>query len=205
MSHIARMTEWCESSIWWHIVSHTYDDTLWVIYMMNESCHISRIKLQLSTDISTSCTYQRVVWVTYQWVTSHVSMSPITRMNESCHAYEWVMSRVWTHHVTRMNESCHTYEWVMSYIYARVSKSMVDCCCSSPYSCTACAWVKSHVWTSHVTRMNESCHTYEWVMSHAWTSHVTRMNESCHTHERVMSHVCMSPVTYTNNTCHTYG
>jgi len=44
----------------------------------------------------------------------------------------------------------------------------------------------SHVWTSHVTRMNESCHTYERVMSHVWTSHVTRMNESCHTYERVM-------------------
>ena len=70
-----------------------------------------------------------------------------------------------------MNEPYHTYEWVMS-----------------------------HIWMSHVTRMNESRHTYErWnmiqikayerVMSHIWMSHVTHMNESCHTYERVMSHI----------------
>ena len=53
----------------------------------------------------------------------------------------------------------------------------------------------SHVWMSHVTRMNESCHTYEWVMAHVWMSHVTRMNESCHTYEWVMSHVWLSHVT----------
>ena len=48
--------------------------------------------------------------------------------------------------------------------------------------------VMSHVWVSHVSRMNESCRTCEWVMWHiwmhkdllaqAWTSHVTYMNES---------------------------
>ena len=75
--------------------------------------------------------------VTHEWVTSHIGLSHVTRMNESCHTYEWVMSHIWMSHVTHMNESCHTYEWVMS-----------------------------HVWISHVTRMNESCHTYKWVMSH---------------------------------------
>jgi len=47
-------------------------------------------------------------------------------------------------------ESCHTYEWVMS-----------------------------HVWISHVTRVNKSCQTCKWVMSHVWMSHVTCMDESC--------------------------
>ena len=61
---------------------------------------------------------------------SHIWMSHVTHMNESCHTYEWVMSHIWMSHVTHMNESRHTYEWVMS-----------------------------HIWMSHVTYMNESCHT----------------------------------------------
>ena len=28
--------------------------------------------------------------------------------------YKWVMSHIWMSHVTHMNESCHTHEWVMS-------------------------------------------------------------------------------------------
>ena len=31
-----------------------------------------------------------------------------------------------------------------------------------------CWLVKSHIWMSHVTHMNESCQTYEWVVSHIW-------------------------------------
>ena len=59
-------------------------------------------------------------------------------------------------------------------------------------SCHTFEWVMSHVWMSHVKRVNESCHTYKWVMSHIWMSHVTHMNESCHTHEWVKSHIWMS-------------
>jgi len=74
---------------------------------------------------------------------SHMWMSHLNHVNESCHTCELVMSHVWMSHVTHMNEACHTQEWVMS-----------------------------HVGISHVTRMNESCHTYEWVMSHVWTTHL---------------------------------
>jgi len=31
-------------------------------------------------------------------------------MKWSCHTYGWVMSHIWMSHVTHMNESCHTYE-----------------------------------------------------------------------------------------------
>jgi len=37
--------------------------------------------------------------------------------------------------------------------------------------------------------MDASCHTYECVTSHIWMSHVTRMNDSCHTYEWGMSHI----------------
>ena len=83
---------------------------------------------------------------------SHIWMSRVTRMHESCHTYEWVMSHMLMSHVTRINESCHTYGWVML-----------------------------HIWMIHVTRMDESCQTYGWVMSHVWTSHVTCANVPRHT------------------------
>jgi len=46
---------------------------------------------------------------------SHLWLSHVTLVNESCHTYEWVMSHLWMSHVTLVNESCHTYEWVMSH------------------------------------------------------------------------------------------
>jgi len=41
---------------------------------------------------------------------SHMCMSHVTHMNESCRTYERVMSHTCTSHVTHMNESCRTYE-----------------------------------------------------------------------------------------------
>jgi len=136
---------------------------------------------------------------------SHIWMSHVTHMNESCH--------IWIRHVTNMNESWHTYEPVMSHIWMSHVTHM-------NWLCHICAWVMSHIWISHVTHTNESCHTYERVMSHIWTSHVTHMNESCHTYERVMSHIWISDVTHIcewvmshvwishsthmNELCHTY-
>jgi hypothetical protein len=58
--------------------------------------------------------------------------------------------------------------------------------------CHTCEWVVSHVWMSHVSRVNESCHTYEWVMSHVWMSQVTHMNEWFHAYEWVVPHLRMS-------------
>jgi len=60
---------------------------------------------------------------THEWVTSHVWMSHVTVMNESCHTCEWVTSHLWMSHVTiwmshviLMNESHHTYECVKLHI-----------------------------------------------------------------------------------------
>jgi len=51
------------------------------------------------------------------WAMSHIWMSHVAHMNESCHTYEWAMSHIWMSHVTHMNEPCHTYEWAMSHIW----------------------------------------------------------------------------------------
>jgi len=104
---------------------------------------------------------------------SHIGMSHVTHMNESCHTYEWllihnnenchtyksVMSHMWMSHVTHINGSCHTYEWVMSYEWLRSGHTY--------------KWAIAHMWMSHVPHMDESCHTYEWVISHIWMIHFT--------------------------------
>jgi len=132
---------------------------------------------------------------------SHIWMSHVTHMNESCHTQcieHWMshvthMNMTWLIHmcdmthiqkgdvnvmewqgdvVPHMNESCHTYEWVMSHTYE---------------------WVMSHIWMSHVTHMNESC--------------LTHMNESCHTYEWVMATrrcCCHSITVCVCESCHTY-
>jgi len=64
-------------------------------------------------------------------------------------------------------------------------------------------WVTSHVWMSHASSVNESCLTCEWVMSHMWMSHVSHVNESCLTCEWVMSHIWMSHGTHMDESSHT--
>ena len=103
----------------------------------------------------------------------------VTRINESCHTYEWVMSHMWMSPVTHVNESCQTCEWVMSHMWMSHGTHVNE-------ACHTCEWALSHMWMSPVTHVNESCHTCEWVMSHMWMSQVTHANESCHSCECVM-------------------
>jgi len=109
-------------------------------------------------------THMNESYPTYESVTSHIWMSVVAHMNESCHTvahlprsyvthsrfHMWHTGgpAVQRHSVFEINESCHTYEWVMSHIRM------------------------SHV-TQHYTRHIHMWHTFEWVVSH--------MNESCHT------------------------
>jgi len=85
---------------------------------------------------------------TYEWVTSHIWMSHVTHVNNSCHAYIYVWERhtsvtwyVWERHAL----VTISYGVIKAFTYERVT---------------------SHIWISHVTHMNESCHTHESFMSH---------------------------------------
>jgi len=127
----------------------------------------------------------------YEWGMSHIWMSHVTHMDESCHTYQWVLSHIWMSHVTPMNESCHTYQWVLSHIGMSHVTHVNE-------SCHTCEWVMS------LTHANESCHTYGWVMSHVGLSHVTHINESCHTYGWVMSQIWMSHVAHMNRLGHTH-
>jgi len=101
----------------------------------------------------------------------------VTHMNASCHTFEWGMARMWMHRVARRiwyiwmrHVFCHTYEWV-THMNA------------------------SHIWMSHVTRMNEAWRTCECIVSH-----VAHMNASCLISHIWMSHACWG-VTYQWVTC----
>ena len=119
---------------------------------------------------------------------SHIWMSHVTHMNESCHTHEWVVSHTWMSRATHMNESCHTHEYVMSETgmgWLRLVGSFKSHVSFAEYSLFYRAllqkrpiiWrsllivatpyfaqsrVKSHIGMSHVTRMNES-----WLLIHA--------------------------------------
>ena len=149
---------------------------------------------------------------------SHVRMSHVTHMNESCHANDasnhtheylmkkdrFIMSRIWMSHVTYMNESCPKHEWVMSHMWMVRFMHMMrqithtNTSWRKTYSSfQAYEWVKSQVWMSHVADMNESCHKYGWVMSHTQMhhrerqiDHGTQTNETFRTYETsFMGHV----------------
>jgi len=119
---------------------------------------------------------------------SHIWMSHVTHMNESCHKISVtphiyiVMSYMWMSHathmhryVTRMNESCHTYTWVMSHAWMRHYLQREGS--------KECVWVISRMLMSHITHTHS--HTYECIMSH--TCHVTRIIEyNYHTYNYLM-------------------
>ena len=99
--------EWrtCEYGVW-HIwreygcscKTFTISSRKWVM------SHVWRFRgVRHVTHVNESCH-------TYEWVTSHMWISPVTHVDKSYHTYEWVMSHLWMGHVIHMNGPCHTYE-----------------------------------------------------------------------------------------------
>jgi len=77
-----------------------------------------------------------------------------------------------------MNESCHTYEWVMSHIWmSHVTRMDWDIVCMYTH-------MNTHMNTHMTSRWHLICD-----MTHDIVRMYTHMNESCHTYEWVMSHV----------------
>jgi len=125
MSHVT--CEWVHTA--WQtfrdVQPNGWDTCEWVMTHIDEWCHV------------------RVGRGTGEWVMSHIWMSHVTDMNESCHTYEWVMSHIWTSHVT--------HEWVMSQIWtSRVTHMNESCHMRVGSQCLkdfegACGWVMTHI------------------------------------------------------------
>jgi len=77
-----------------------------IIYM-----HV-HIHIHMYIHINTHTTYRSCSWI---------GICLCLIMHESCHSsswhtYGWVMSHLWMSHVTHLSESCDTYKWVVSQI-----------------------------------------------------------------------------------------
>jgi len=151
-------------------------------------------------------------------------------MNESNYIYEWVMSHIWMSHVTHMDESCHIclilergmwavseaimthlcvwhdpsicvtwpiYKCDMTHLYVWHDPSicvtwphhtcdMAHSCVRHRAACHIYILVISHTWMGHV---NASCHIYMWVISHTW--HGPFMCVPSRMHVCDMTHICM--------------
>ena len=163
--------------------------------------------------------YEWVIW--HVWVMSHMWMSHVTHVIESCHTNEWVMLRIWRSMMTYTNESYDTYEscewvmwviwWFISFWMMRPSRDM---------------WHRTHSYAQHalwhrLISLNESCMSHltdEW-HRHIWVSRAAHMSltlyvsygtyESCHTCEWVVSCVWMTWIwmvrdVYMNKHCDAY-
>ena len=160
-------------------------------------------------------------------------------MSESCHTHECVMSHIWMSRITHMNESCamtihvcamthscmchDSYEWVIydSHILMSHDTHMneydipdsfmyvtrlihIDSHTKTHVPSRLSEWVTSHWRMSHVTHTNESHCAHipsrlsEGVTSHIRMSHVAHMYESRRTYVWVTSHIRMSHVALTN-------
>jgi len=134
---------------------------------------------------------------------THIFLSHVTHMNESCHAYECLQKGACTLVLcTRLDEacykyvleSCHTFEWVMSRT-RMVAERPVYSSNAQTYEYVMlhkCACVMSHVSISDVICMRQSRHMYESFMSHISMFAESRligwfMKESCHTYESLQS------------------
>jgi len=87
---------------------------------------------------------------------SHIWVSHVTPLNESCHISEWVISHIYMSHVAHLNVPCDKW-WMWSHVRS---------------VCHTSEWVMPHIRVSRFTPRNESCHTSEWVMSHIWMRHM---------------------------------
>jgi len=109
----------------------------------------------------------------------------------------WVMSHIWMSHVTHMNESCHKYQWVMPHICVTLMSHVTGLMLYLEQSCHAYRWVMSHVWTSHpfirATWLIDMCDMIHSHVCHdssicvAWLIH---MCDIAHSYARSDSFIC---------------
>jgi len=182
-------------------ISHEYDSRVATALMcMSEWCHSSYIN-----DIITPTFIHMWLLLSCEWTSDVIHQPCFTHLDGprvrlacgSCtHVNASVMS-CWCHtiHIHPEKRRCYSYIGFVKdlahthtiYIYIYISsRRTINISIASPDAkrahiqiWIAYEWVMSHIWKSHVTRMNghvtqmnESCHTYEWVMSHIWMSHV---------------------------------
>jgi len=126
---------------------HTYEAAMSRIWMshvtcVNGSCHTCGW-------IEFSKTFQS------QWLLPYVIPSACTNVyiKASFHTHEWATSHIWVSHVTCMNESCHTCGCIGLSKTFPFQGHMAMYAWMRPVTHVTCEWATSRIWMSHVTRV----------------------------------------------------
>jgi len=142
-------------------------------------CIVTCVSKACNTHVNMAPSYLWQAACQWEWVVSHMRICFVAHVNKACNTHVsnsrqmcgWVTSHVWMSHVTRLYESCHSWEWVMSHVWinyvARGDKS-----CYTSYKSEEVMPV-GHMPVMCVTHVHESCQTYEWIVSHML--HVCRL------------------------------
>jgi len=166
MSHGTHMTESWHTHEW--VMAHT-----WMSHgtHMNESWHTHE------QVISHTCVYSLYLWNIFPIsaliftkicdISAREYLRQLTCEGDACN---WVMSHIRMSHVTHMHESCDTYTWTHIHDLQHTSEQGRDW---HTYDRTNSCVDESRIQMSDVTHIIQSCHTYQWVMSRIPISHVT--------------------------------
>jgi len=82
--------------------NHPATRDLWLVYSLNESWVVCQSH-ESSVAYCTGQSSQKCG--TCEWITSHIWLSPIAHINESCCAYKWVVLRVQMSHELCVTQS----------------------------------------------------------------------------------------------------
>ena len=155
VGHVTYMSESCHTvwvshgTVYLWVASHIYASrvTVWVSLQGLRNCNLTRTAVEFEI---------------FKWIMSHIRMSHGTEC-------ERVVSHMWVSHVTCMSESCHVYMWVMwqgvwdyTLTHTTIGFGIFKWVVSRIWGSHGAAYerVMSHIWVSPVTYMSESCHTY---------------------------------------------
>ena len=103
---------------------------------------------------------------------SHIWMSHVTHMNESCHTCEWVMSHIWMTLLICMKEPCHINDWAEN-----AQCHVYECAMNEQCHCNA----HSYIWMSSVIvqlwHINVIQMSYKWLKRSNTYSYIWMRNE----------------------------
>jgi len=103
VSHVTHMNEPCHTCDW--VMSHKCMNHVTCVTWIVMS-HVTRVdQIVLYTCVT------RPIHLCDIFLSSHIWMSHVTYMNESCHVYRWVASHIWMSHVTDIKETFICVPW----------------------------------------------------------------------------------------------
>jgi len=146
---------------------------------------------------------------------THIRISHLAHVNESCHTnkwvvshmrtrrrtYRWGMTHMWRSHVTHMSESCHTCELVAPHVRKSQATHITKYKEMSRTDELAGRQVPTHHVATHCNTLRRTATGSKLRLER--TCPLAQMEESWHTREWVMAHWWIGNGAHMNESCHT--